>query len=97
MLEIKNLNLFYGQLQVLHEINLTVETGEIVALIGANSAGKTSLISAISGIVPIRSGEVVFDSRRTTQLKPHQIVGAGIVHVPEGRHLFPKMTVLENL
>ena len=97
MLEIKNLNLFYGQLQVLHNITLTVNSGEIVALVGANSAGKTSLISAISGIVPIKSGEIVFDSRPTTHLKPHQIVDTGIVHVPEGRHLFPKMTVVENL
>ena len=97
MLEIKNLNLFYGQIQVLHEISFKVNGGEIVALIGANSSGKTSLISAISGIVPIKSGEMYFDSQNITSLKPHQIVESGIVHIPEGRHLFPQMTVMENL
>jgi branched-chain amino acid transport system ATP-binding protein len=97
MLEIKNLNLFYGQIQVLHDISFTVKSGEIVALIGANSSGKTSLISAISGIIPIKSGEVYFDSKDITKLKPHHIVESGIVHIPEGRHLFPQMTVMENL
>ena len=97
MLEIKNLNLFYGQIQVLHDISFTVNSGEIVALIGANSSGKTSLISAISGIVPIKSGEMYFYSQNITSLKPHQIVESGIVHIPEGRHLFPQMTVMENL
>jgi len=97
MLEIKNLNLFYGQIQVLHDISFTVNSGEIVALIGANSSGKTSLISAISGIVPITSGEMYFHSQNITSLKPHQIVESGIVHIPEGRHLFPQMTVMENL
>jgi len=97
MLEIKNLNLFYGQIKVLHDISFTVNSCEIVALIGANSSGKTSLISAISGIVPIKSGEMYFYSQNITSLKPHQIVESGIVHIPEGRHLFPQMTVMENL
>jgi branched-chain amino acid transport system ATP-binding protein len=97
MLEIKNLNLFYGQIQVLQDISFTVNGGEIVALIGANSSGKTSLISAISGIVPIKSGEMYFHSQNINRLKPHQIVELGIVHIPEGRHLFPQMTVMENL
>ena len=97
MLEVKNLNLFYSQIQVLHDISFTVNSGDIVALIGANSSGKTSLISAISGIVPIKSGGIYFHSQNITALKPHQIVESGIVHIPEGRHLFPQMTVMENL
>jgi branched-chain amino acid transport system ATP-binding protein len=97
MLDIRNLNLFYGQMQALHDISFKVDNGEIVVLIGANSSGKTSLISAISGITPIRSGEIYFNSNNTTNLKPHQIVESGIVHIPEGRHLFPQMTVIENL
>jgi branched-chain amino acid transport system ATP-binding protein len=97
MLDVRNLNLFYGQIQILHDISFSVNSGEIVVLIGANSAGKTSLISAISGLVPIKSGEIFFNSKNTTNLDPHKIVETGIVHIPEGRHVFPQMTVLENL
>lgn len=97
MLDVRNLNLFYGQIQILHDISFSVNRGEIVVLIGANSAGKTSLISAISGLVAIKSGEIVFNSKNTTNLDPHKIVETGIVHIPEGRHVFPQMTVLENL
>ena len=97
MLDVRNLNLFYGQIQILHDISFSVNSGEIVVLVGANSAGKTSLISAISGLVPIKSGEIFFDNKNTTSLNPHKIVETGIVHIPEGRHVFPQMTVLENL
>lgn len=97
MLELKQVSVAYGDMQVLREVNLTIEKGEIVALVGANAAGKTTLVNTISGLVPSRSGSILFHGEDLTHLAPNAIVARGIVQVPEGRKLFPKMTVLENL
>ncbi|MGI6603526.1 MAG: ABC transporter ATP-binding protein [bacterium] len=97
MLELKEVSVAYGDMQVLREVNLTIEKGEIVALVGANAAGKTTLVNTISGLVPTLSGSILFNGENLTHLPPNAIVARGIVQVPEGRKLFPKMTVLENL
>ncbi|MCL1810494.1 MAG: ABC transporter ATP-binding protein [Clostridiales bacterium] len=97
MLEISNLSSFYGEIQVLKNISMEIKAGEIVALIGANAAGKTTLISCISRTVTSFSGEVLFNGERIGKLRPDQIVDLGLVQVPEGRLLFPGLTVRENL
>ncbi len=97
MLEVKNINAFYGQIQALWDINLTVNEGEIVAIIGANGAGKSTLVHVISGTMPPASGEVIFLGERIDGLVPHAIVARGISHIPEGRRLFTDMSVRENL
>ncbi len=97
MLEVKNLSAFYGQIQALWDVNLTVNEGEIVAIVGANGAGKSTLVHVISGIMPPASGEVIFLGQRIDRLAPHVIVAKGISHIPEGRRLFTDMSVRENL
>ncbi len=97
MLEIRGLNAGYGEVQVLWDVSLRVEKGEIVSLIGANGAGKTTTLKSVMGIVKPFKGEIVFNGREITGLPTHQIVRMGLSLVPEGRHLFPKMTVMENL
>lgn len=97
MLKVVDLYVAYQDVEVLHGVSLHVEAGEIVALVGANAAGKTTLLSAISGIVPKRSGEVFFENEPIGNLPPYTIVEKGIVQIPEGRRLFPMMTVKENL
>jgi len=97
MLKVKDVDVFYGELQVLHRVNLEVKKGEIVALIGSNGSGKTTLLRAISGLIPIASGSIEFEGSSINKLSPEEIVKKGIVQVPEGRALFPKMTVEENL
>jgi len=97
LLRVEGIDVAYGDVQVLHGMSLTVEEGEIVALVGANAAGKTTTINAISGIVRPHAGSISFDGKRIDRLSPHEIVGLGLVQVPEGRRLFPYMTVLENL
>lgn len=87
----------YGALTVLHQVSLTVCEGEIVTIIGANGAGKTTTLMAISGVRPLSSGGIVFDGREIHRKAAHQIVHDGIAHVPEGRKVFPRMSVLENL
>jgi branched-chain amino acid transport system ATP-binding protein len=96
-LEVKKVNLAYGQMQVLKEVSLEVREREIVSLIGANSAGKSSMLNAISGLVPISGGEILFDGKRIDSLPSHEIIEKGIIQVPEGRRIFPFMTVRENL
>jgi branched-chain amino acid transport system ATP-binding protein len=96
-LEAKKVNLAYGQMQVLKEVSLEVREGEIVSLIGANSAGKSSMLNAISGLVPISGGEILFEGKRIDSLPSHEIIEKGIIQVPEGRRIFPFMTVRENL
>lgn len=96
MLSAEKVSAFYGPLQALHEASLAVERGEIVVLVGANGAGKSTLLRAISGVVQ-RTGEISFLGERIDRLEPEDIVRRGIVHVPEGRRIFPGMTVLENL
>jgi len=87
----------YGETEVLHDLSLSVREGEIVALLGANGAGKTTTLMAISGLVPVRRGAVTFQGRALGGLSPAEIVGLGISHVPEGRRMLPRLTVLENL
>ncbi len=97
MLEIRGLNAGYGGVQVLWDVSLRVERGEIVSLIGANGAGKTTTLRSVMGIVKPFSGRITFDGEEITGLPTHRIVRMGLSLVPEGRHLFPKMTVMENL
>jgi branched-chain amino acid transport system ATP-binding protein len=97
VLEVKNINVFYGQIQVLWDVSLKVDQGEIVAIIGANGAGKSTLVGAITGLLPITSGEIIFLEKRIDHLPPHVITELGISHIPEGRKLFTEMSVQENL
>ncbi|TFG85370.1 MAG: ABC transporter ATP-binding protein [Spirochaetales bacterium] len=97
MMELKNVCTFYGNIQALRNISLTVEEGEIVTLIGANGAGKTTTLMSICGITTIRSGEILLDGVDISKKNPHQIVSMGLSQVPEGRRIFPQLTVLENL
>jgi branched-chain amino acid transport system ATP-binding protein len=97
MLEVKNINVFYGRIQVLWDVTLKVDQGEIVAIIGANGAGKSTLINAIMGLLHITSGEILFMDKRIDRLPPYVISGLGISHIPEGRRLFTEMSVRENL
>ena len=97
LLEVDQLDAGYGPIRALDGVSLGVDEGELVAIIGANGAGKTTLLMAISGVVPARRGEVRFAGRRITGLAPHEIVRLGIGHAPEGRRIFPRLTVRENL
>jgi branched-chain amino acid transport system ATP-binding protein len=97
VLEVKKVNLAYGQMQVLKEVSLRVQGGEIVSLIGANSAGKSSMLNAISGLVPLAGGEILFEGNPIHSLPSHEIIELGIIQVPEGRRIFPLMSVRENL
>lgn len=97
MLKINDLNIFYGKAHALKGVSLTVEEGEIVALIGNNGAGKTTILNAISGLLPVHSGKVIFEEVDITSAAADDIVRRGIVHVPEGRHIFPDLNVQENL
>lgn len=97
MLELRNINTYYGGIQVLHDINLHVEQGEIITLIGANGAGKSTILMSICGIVPPRSGEILFKGTSIARMPPEKIVALGLSQVPEGRHIFPALTVAENL
>ena len=97
MLEVRCIQTFYGNIQALKEVSLTIGEGEIITLIGANGAGKSTTLMSISGITPPRSGEILFDGKPIQGLPPEQIVAMGIVQVPEGRRIFPNMTVVENL
>lgn len=97
LMELKNVCTFYGNIQALKSISLSVEEGEIVTLIGANGAGKTTTLMSICGITGIRSGEILLDGQDISRLSPHAIVARGLSQVPEGRRIFPQLTVLENL
>jgi branched-chain amino acid transport system ATP-binding protein len=97
LLEVDQLEAGYGPIRALDGVSLAVDEGELVAIIGANGAGKTTLLMAVSGVVPARKGEVRFADRRITGLAPHEIVRLGIGHAPEGRRIFPRLTVRENL
>ncbi|MCJ7617434.1 MAG: ABC transporter ATP-binding protein, partial [Desulfobacterales bacterium] len=97
MLRLRNVNSFYGNIQVLKNINVEISRGEIITLIGANGAGKTTTLMTISGIVPARSGEVLFMEKPIHKMRPDIIVSLGISQVPEGRRIFPYLTVSENL
>jgi branched-chain amino acid transport system ATP-binding protein len=97
MLSVENLSVNYGAIRALHQVSCRVEQGEIVALIGANGAGKTTILNTISGIVPSISGTVSFEGEEITRLAAHLIVRKGISQVPEGRRVFARMSVQENL
>lgn len=97
MLQVQQLKIGYGPIEVVHGVSLHVEPGECVALIGANGAGKTSTLKAICGLVPVRSGTVRFEGRDITNLPGHAVVRAGITMCPEGRQVFAQMSVLQNL
>jgi branched-chain amino acid transport system ATP-binding protein len=97
MLAVSNLNCFYGKIQVLWDVSLNIDEAEIVALIGANGAGKTTLLNTISGALHPASGRVEFFGKRIDGLKSYLIVELGMCHIPEGRKLFPDMSVQENL
>src|SRR6266481_9219624 len=97
MLEVKNLRVHYGTVEAVKGVSFRVSAGTIVSLIGANGAGKTTSLRALTGLVRPSGGNLRFEDRSLTGLLPHDIVKLGIAHVPEGRRLFPKMTVLENL
>jgi branched-chain amino acid transport system ATP-binding protein len=97
LLELKDIHAYYGKIHALKGVSLTVEQGEIVTLIGANGAGKSTTLRTISGLVQARQGSVTFCGREITRLAPHEIVLAGVGHVPEGRGIFPRLSVRENL
>lgn len=97
MLSIKNLSVAYGPIPAIRDLSLEVKAGEIVALIGANGAGKTTILRTISGLLRPSLGSVQFNGHDLTRLKPHLIVGAGIAHAPERRGIFANLTVYENL
>jgi branched-chain amino acid transport system ATP-binding protein len=97
LLEVRGLDAAYGEVQVLWDCSLEVRRGEIVALFGGNGAGKTTLLRAISGLVPARRGQILFDARPLAGVEAHRLPELGLAHVPEGRHVFPQMTVQENL
>lgn len=97
MLEVQKIDAFYGNIQALHEVSLSIAEGEIITLIGANGAGKSTTLMAISGIVPPRSGSILFEGKQIGGMRPDDIVKLGISQVPEGRHIFPDLSVAENL
>jgi branched-chain amino acid transport system ATP-binding protein len=97
MIAIRSLNAGYGRIDVLRAVDLDVATSQIASVIGANGAGKTTLLMTICGHVPAASGSIHFEGEDITHLPPHEIARRGIAHVPEGRRIFPRMSVLENL
>jgi len=97
MLEVKNLQVYYGVIQALKDVSFTVNEGEVIALIGANGAGKTTILRTITGLIPAKSGEILYEGINLQKIPPHKIVSLGIAHVPEGRHVFAQLTVYENL
>ena len=97
MLELKHIDAFYGNIQALRDVNITVGEGEIITLIGANGAGKTTTLMTICGVVPPRNGQVLFQGQSLSGVSPDKVVARGISQVPEGRLIFPDLTVQENL
>lgn len=97
MLEISRLNAGYGRIDALHEVSISVPVGTIVSLLGPNGAGKTTLLRSVSGLTKIHSGQIMFNGTAIQRRAPEDIVAAGIIHVPQGRKLFPELTIAENL
>jgi len=97
LLQLNKINVFYGDVQVLRDISIDVHEGEIVSIIGANGAGKSTTLNTISGLLQVATGEITFLDQRIDLLELHEIARLGVIQIPEGRRLFPHMTVLENL
>jgi len=97
VLVLENIDVYYGSIQALKGINLCVEQGELVTIVGSNGAGKTTTLMTISGVVPPRSGRILLEGEDVTGVNPHKLVAAGIAHCPEGRLIFGKLSVYENL
>jgi branched-chain amino acid transport system ATP-binding protein len=97
LLQVEDLSTGYGAVEVLHGVCLEVNEAEIVTVLGANGAGKSTLLMTISGVNAARQGRIVFQNQNVTNLPPHELVARGVVQVPEGRRIFPRLTVLENL
>lgn len=97
MLELRNIDVFYGDVQVVWDVSFRVGRGEIAALIGANGAGKSTILKTISGIVKPAKGEIIFDGKEIHHKEPYELIETGLAHVPEARRLFVEMTVEENL
>ena len=97
MLEVNNINVFYGSIHAVKDISFKVEKGEIISLIGANGAGKTTILQTVSGLLKSTTGSIVFNDRNLMQIPAHKIVSHGLAQVPEGRRVFLQMTVMENL
>lgn len=97
MLEINDIQVYYGMIQAIKGVSFHVDEGEVIALIGANGAGKTTILHTISGLLAPKSGSVVFEGKDITKIPGHKIVSMGMAHVPEGRRVFAQLTVLQNL
>jgi branched-chain amino acid transport system ATP-binding protein len=97
MLEVKNLQVYYGVIQAIKDVSFTVNEGEVIALIGANGAGKTTILHTITGLISAKAGEVLYEGVDLQKIPAHKIVSMGIAHIPEGRHVFAQLTVYENL
>jgi len=97
MLEIKNLEVYYGVIQAIKGISFEVKEGEVIALIGANGAGKTTTLHAVTGLIPVKAGEIIFEGKNVTKTPGHKIVSMGMAHVPEGRRVFAQLSVYQNL
>lgn len=97
MLEIRDIEVFYGMIQAIKGVSFEVNEGEVIALIGANGAGKTTILHSITGLIAPKKGEILFEGQDITSTPAHKIVSMGMAHVPEGRRVFAQLTVLENL
>ena len=97
MLEIKDLEVCYGVIRAIKGVSFEVNQGEVIALIGANGAGKTTILHTITGLIPAKSGSILFEGKELTKTPAHKIVSMGMAHVPEGRRVFAQLSVLENL
>ena len=97
MLEVKDLNVYYGVIQAIKGVSFSVDEGEVIALIGANGAGKTTILHTVTGLVAPKSGSIIFEGKDITKVPAHKIVSLGMAHVPEGRRVFAQLSVLQNL
>lgn len=97
MLEVKNLNVYYGMIHAIKDVSFNVKKGEIVSLIGANGAGKTTILQTVSGLIKPKSGEIIYSGENIVKISGHKLVSKGMAHVPEGRRIFAQLSVLQNL
>ena len=97
MLEVKDIQVAYGVILAIKGVSFHVDKGEVIALIGANGAGKTTILHTVSGLIAPKSGSVIFEEKDITKIPGHKIVSMGMAHVPEGRRVFAQLTVLQNL